>query len=84
MKDDAVPKYLLEPETDRHLHGRVWLKPGKMDRYVIEAEPNVLQFAKRVFPGCRGRVNEGQVMFPATRRSVGDLNWLMLRYPLSV
>jgi SNF2 family DNA or RNA helicase len=52
------------------------------DSYILEAEPAVFETAKRIFPGCVSRT--GNVRFKSTKRSVGDLNWLMLRYPLEV
>lgn len=56
---------------------------GEKDSYVITGEPVVLELAKRVFPGCN-TPRSGKVRFPATRRLVGELNWLLLRYPLKI
>ncbi len=39
--------------------------------------------AKRLFPGCDGK-GRGVARFTANRRNTGDLNWLMLRYPLRI
>ena len=49
--------------------------------WTIKAEPCVTELAKRLFPGCDGR-GRGVARFTAHRRVIGDLNWLMLRYPL--
>lgn len=78
----TLPLYLAEPNQEGHLYGTLTFIE-KSSSYVIEAEPAVLEMAKRVFPGCDVRVS-GKVRFAATRRAVGDLNWLMLRYPLKV
>jgi SWI/SNF-related matrix-associated actin-dependent regulator 1 of chromatin subfamily A len=78
----TLPLYLTEPTQDGHRYGTVTYV-AKGDSYLIQAEPAVLELAKRVFPGCV-TWGEGQVRFAATRRAVGDLNWLMLRYPLEV
>jgi len=76
----ATPKYLQAPETQpAHVYGTVTHADGQ---YRIEAEPSVLQTVKRMFPGCAGR--NGVVTFADTRRAVGDLNWLLLRYPMDI
>jgi SWI/SNF-related matrix-associated actin-dependent regulator 1 of chromatin subfamily A len=75
---ESVPKYLAEPEREGR-HGTVRFDGRE---FVIEAEPAVLEMCKRVFPGCEGR--GGRVRFHATRRAAGDLNWLLLRYPMKV
>ncbi|MDO4867880.1 MAG: DEAD/DEAH box helicase, partial [Clostridia bacterium] len=46
-------------------------------------EPCVTELAKRLFPGCDGR-GRGVARFTAHRRIIGELNWLMLRYPLEI
>ena len=51
--------------------------------WTIRGEPCVTELAKRLFPGCDGR-GRGVARFTAHRRIVGDLNWLMLRYPLEI
>lgn len=77
-----LPPYLMEPEKDVRTYGVL-----KYDRkghcWIIEAEPSVAAMAKRLFPGSRGRGN-GAAKFPANKRSTGDLNWLMLRFPLTI
>ena len=49
----------------------------------IDAEPCVVEFAKRLFPGTNKR-QKGKVTFHHNKRLNGDLNWLMLRYPLNI
>ena len=51
--------------------------------WTIKGEPCVTELAKRLFPGCDGR-GRGVARFTAHRRVIGDLNWLMLRYPLEI
>lgn len=77
----SVPLYLAEPTTTGHLYGSVWYE-RRTASYVIRAEPAVMEMAKRVFPGSAAR--DGSLRFKATRRAVGDLNWLMLRFPLEI
>lgn len=80
-----IPKYLAEPEREGvHLYGVV-SHDMKKGEFVITAEPAVMELAKRVFPGCdSGRRVEGQIRFAATRRAAGDLNWLLLRFPMKI
>lgn len=74
------PKYLLEPDTpEAHSYGTVEHRDG---HYHVAAEPSVLQLVKRMFPGSQSR--DGVVTFPDTRRAVGDLNWLLLRFPMDI
>lgn len=51
--------------------------------WVVKAEPCVTELCKRLFPGTETS-RRGEARFVAHRRIVGDLNWLMLRYPLAV
>ena len=80
-------QYLTQPENpgaDGANYGRLRYEDGY---YYVTAEPAVLETAKRLFPGCHfgpGGRKSGQIRFRATRRAVGDLNWLMLRYPLTI
>lgn len=51
--------------------------------WVVKAEPAVTEFCKRLFPGA-ATSRRGEARFTAHRRIVGELNWLMLRYPLQI
>ena len=75
-----VPSYLKPPENIKRFYGK--LKHINKS-WVIEGEPFVIEFAKRLFPGCSGR-GRGVAWFPANKRTSGDLNWLMHRYPLEL
>lgn len=76
------PAYLQDPKTIGHIYGT--LSYNRRSRcWTIRGEPCVTELAKRLFPGCDGR-GRGVARFTAHRRIVGDLNWLMLRYPLAV
>jgi SWI/SNF-related matrix-associated actin-dependent regulator 1 of chromatin subfamily A len=64
------------------MYGTLTYKAGV---WVLEAEPRVLQVAKRVLPGCTGKRSIGnRISFHSTARSFEDLNWLMLRFPLHI
>ena len=76
------PFYLRDAPVDGHIYGTLSYN-RKSRTWTIKAEPCVTELAKRLFPGCDGR-GRGVARFTAHRRVVGDLNWLMLRYPLEI
>lgn len=78
----SLPLYLTEPDQSGYTYGKLIHSPGR-ESWIIEAEPAVLEMAKRVFTGCRS-FGEGRIRFPDTKRAAGDLNWLMLKFPLIV
>ena len=74
--------YLRDTPEDGHLYGQLSYN-RKAKCWTIKAEPCVTELAKRLFPGCAGH-GRGEARFTAHRRIIGDVNWLMLRYPLAV
>lgn len=50
---------------------------------MVKGDPSVTELCKRLFPGTETS-RRGEARFTAHRRIVGELNWLMLRYPLAV
>lgn len=78
----SVPLYLTDPDNVGYTYGTAEYDRQK-DSWIITAAPAVLEMAKRVFPGCR-EYKDGTIRFPATTRAAGDLNWLMLRFPLEI
>ena len=79
---DNYPAYLRDAVPDGHSYGTLSYN-RRSKCWTIKAEPCVTELAKRLFPGCDGR-GRGVARFTAHRRTVGDLNWLMLRYPLEI
>lgn len=79
---DTYPAYLRDPAPEGHVYGTLSYN-RKSKCWTIKAEPCVTELAKRLFPGCDGK-GRGIARFTAHRRTVGDLNWLMLRYPLQI
>ena len=79
---EGYPAYLRDGAPDGHRYGTLSYN-RKSKCWTIKAEPCVTELAKRLFPGCDGR-GRGVARFTAHRRTVGDLNWLMLRYPLEI
>ena len=76
------PAYLRDVPEGSRTYGT--LSYNRRSRcWTIKGEPCVTELAKRLFPGCDGR-GRGVARFTAHRRIIGELNWLMLRYPLTV
>ena len=76
------PAYLMDVPQNVHTWGT--LSYNKRQKcFVIKGDSAVCQMAKLLFPGCEGRTRD-TARFPASRRVVGNLNWLMLRYPLEI
>ena len=77
-----LPPYLRDVPPDARTYGT--LSYNRRSRcWIIRGEPCVTELAKRLFPGCDGR-GRGVARFTAHRRIIGEMNWLMLRYPLEV
>ena len=51
--------------------------------WVVRGDPSVTEVCKRLFPGSAGS-KRGEARFTAHRRAVGDLCWLMMRFPLEI
>ena len=84
-EDDALlPPYLRpqEPAPDGRTFGTLsWNRRSRC--WVVKGDPSVTEMCKRLFPGSAGS-RRGEARFTAHRRAVGDLCWLMLRFPLQV
>ena len=76
------PAYLRDVPVEQHVYGTLSYN-RKARCWTIRGEPCVTELAKRLFPGCDGH-GRGEARFTAHRRIVGELNWLMLRYPLNI
>jgi len=79
---NEYPKYLESPPEDAYTYGTLSYN-RKSKCWTIKGDPCVTELAKRLFPGCDGR-GRGVARFTAHARIIGDLNWLMLRYPLKI
>lgn len=93
MTDDTqeflLPPYLTdesgaqdEHEPARRTYGMLSYNK-KRKCWVVKGDPAVTELCKRLFPGTQTS-RRGEARFTAHRRIIGDLNWLMLRYPLTV
>lgn len=81
-QEEAIPAF-LQPVTPRgHLYGTLSYN-RRSKAWTIKGEPAVTEIAKRLFPGSEhGR--RGSARFTAHWRIIGDINWLMQRYPLAI
>jgi len=82
MTPEMVPDYLRPVQYAPRYYGTLKYNQGS-NRWEIEGEPCVIEAAKRLFPGCDTKC-AGRVVFNNHKRANGDLNWLMLRYPLTI
>ncbi|MDT8901144.1 DEAD/DEAH box helicase [Anaeroselena agilis] len=78
----TVPQYLQFPSEAEYYYGTLTFNERKQD-WEIEGEPCVIEIAQRLFPGSK-TYDRTRVRFRTNRRTNGDLNWLMLRYPLRI
>lgn len=77
-----IPAYLRDSYAQGQTYGTLSYN-RRSKCWTIKGEACVTELAKRLFPGCEGR-GRGVARFTAHRRIVGELNWLMLRYPLEI
>ena len=80
--EDLLPAYLRQPPTPSRTYGTLSYN-RRSKCWTVKADPAVTEMCKRLFPGSAGS-KRGEARFTAHRRMVGDLMWLMLRYPLEI
>ena len=80
--DDLLPAYLRQPPPPSRTYGTLSYN-RRSKCWTVKADPAVTEMCKRLFPGSAGS-KRGEARFTAHRRMVGDLMWLMLRYPLEI
>lgn len=82
-EENLLPAYLRPvEESPGHVYGT--LSYNRRSRcWVVKGDPTVTEMCKRLFPGSAGS-RRGEARFTAHRRVIGELCWLMLRYPLTV
>lgn len=82
IAEQEIPDYLIRPRSSDYYFGTLEYEE-MTDSWVIRGDPAVCQMAKRLFPGAEGR-GAGIARFKSNKRTNGDLNWLMMRFPLEV
>lgn len=78
-----LPAYLRPaPDAAGQVYGT--LSYNRRSRcWTVKGDPSVTEMCKRLFPGMSG-CKRGEARFTAHARAIGDLQWLMLRFPLEV
>ena len=77
----CLPGYLRDAPAAGHVYGTLSYN-RRSKCWTIKGEPCVTEMAKRLFPGSARK--RGEARFTANRRIIGEVNWLMLRYPLEI
>ena len=80
--DEEVPPYMQDVPQAAHYYGTLNYN-ARRRCWTVKGEPCVIELCKRLCPGS-DRGKRGEARFTDHRRIVGDLNWLMLRYPLQI
>ena len=80
-ENKKLPGYLQKIEQSGHVYGTLSYN-RRSKCWTIKGEPCVTEMAKRLFPGSERK--RGEARFTANRRIIGEVNWLMMRYPLEV
>ena len=79
--NENLPGYLRNVPQNGHLYGTLSYN-RRSKCWTIKGEPCVTEMAKRLFPGSERK--RGEARFTANRRIIGEVNWLMMRYPLEI
>ncbi len=82
MQYELLPAYLRPAEQPGRTYGKLSYN-RRSKQWVVKGDPSVTEICKRIFPGTAG-ARRGEARFTAHRRLVGELCWLMLRFPLEV
>ncbi len=81
LAQEDVPVFLRQSGPAPYYYGTLSYN-ARRKCWVIKGDPAVTELAKRLFPGSDAK--RGEARFTAHRRIIGDVNWLMLRYPLQI
>lgn len=82
-EDELLPAYLRPMDNvPGHVYGTLSYN-RRSKCWVVKGDPSVTELCKRLFPGTAG-AKRGEARFTAHRRMVGELCWLMMRFPLTV
>ena len=76
-----LPGYMQDVPQAGHVYGTLSYN-RRSKCWTIKGEPCVTEMAKRLFPGSEKK--RGEARFTANRRIIGEVNWLMMRYPLEI
>jgi len=81
MKNNInIPQYLGRVKSTNKYYGTL---ENDKDNWIIRAEPQVMELVRRVFHAT-DEDSSGEALIPINKRTNGDLNWFMIRYPLRI
>ena len=80
--EDLLPAYLRDGGPASRTYGTLSYN-RRSKCWVVKGEPSVTEMCKRLFPGTAGS-RRGEARFTNHRRLVGEMHWLMLRFPLEI
>lgn len=78
----GVPQFLQDLDNDPLVTFGTLEIDQKKNEWVMKGDQAAVMAAKRLFPGAKGRGKT--VRWPRSKRTDGDLNWFMMRYPLEI
>ncbi|NUU62671.1 DEAD/DEAH box helicase [Paenibacillus agri] len=78
----GVPQFLHALDNDPLMTFGTLEFDAKKNEWVMKGDQAAVMAAKRMFPGAKGRGKT--VRWPRSKRTDGDLNWFMMRYPLEI
>ena len=81
LSEEDIPPFLRSSSSSGPYYGTLSYN-ARRKCWVIKGDPGVTELCKRLFPGSDAK--RGEARFTAHRRVIGDVNWLMLRYPLEI
>jgi SWI/SNF-related matrix-associated actin-dependent regulator of chromatin subfamily A-like protein 1 len=78
----GIPQFLHELDNDPVVTFGTLEFDKARNEWVMKGDQAAVMAAKRLFPGAKGRGKT--VRWPRSKRTDGDLNWFMMRYPLEI
>lgn len=81
-EEALLPPYLMDLPRRGESYGTLSYN-RRSKCWVVKGDPSVTEVCKRLFPGSAGS-RRGEARFTAHRRAVGELCWLMMRFPLDI
>ena len=82
-EERLLPPYLREPEGEPLRYYGTLSYNRRSRCWMVKADPSVTEMCKRLFPGLGGS-KRGEARITDHRRLVGELYWLMQRFPLEI
>lgn len=78
----GIPQFLQTLDSDPLITFGTLEYDKNRNEWVMKGDQAAVMAAKRLFPGAKGRGKT--VRWPRSKRTDGDLNWFMMRYPLEI